>query len=153
MLQLTIIFKGVCISHISATKVGRKTVGLKHNKNAQVGKSEFPFKLCNQYESCTADSLNMTVIPRDSGLCWTREQIIILLAVLNELIVFRTQWTSHLHRCCICVIMASGLLAVGNDDFREVCHCVSGRLLAAVSHSFPRAAVRNTQMDSLNCHT
>lgn len=36
---------------------------------------------------------------------------------------------SHLHRCCICVIIASGLLAVGNDDFREVCHCVSGRLL------------------------
>lgn len=35
---------------------------------------------------------------------------------------------SHLHRCCICVIIASGLLAVGNNDFRGVCYCVSGRL-------------------------
>lgn len=44
---------------------------------------------------------------------------------------------SYLHRCCMCVIMTSGLLAVGNDDFREVCHCVSGRLLLR-SVPFPR---------------
>lgn len=43
---------------------------------------------------------------------------------------------SHLHRCCMCVIMTSGLLAVGNDDFREVCHCVSGRLLLLRSVPF-----------------
>lgn len=52
-----------------------------------------------------ADSFNMTVIPRESGLCWTRERIIIPLAALNELIVFRTQWTFM--RTHICTDAAS----------------------------------------------
>lgn len=36
---------------------------------------------------------------------------------------------SQVHRCCMCVIMSSGLLAVGNNDFREVCNSVTARLL------------------------
>lgn len=49
--------------------------------------------------------------------------------------------------------MTSGLLVVGKDDFRVVCHCVSVRLLV---HSSPQAAVTHTQThkhtQTLYCH-
>lgn len=47
--------------------------------------------------------IDLTVIPSVSGLCWTREQIIILL--LNELIVVNAQWTFM--RTHICTDAAS----------------------------------------------
>lgn len=63
-----------------------------------------------------ADSLNVTVIPRESGLCWTREpdhypagcsERINCVSYSMDL-----HENSHLHRCRICVVMASGLPAV-----------------------------------------
>lgn len=98
-----------------------KTVWLKHDNDA--------VKQCNQHGSCFADSFDCnsecfwTVLDKRTDHYPASERIncVKCSMVLHE--------NSHLHRCCICVIMASGLFAAGNNDFRVVCHRVSARLL------------------------